>query len=107
MLKVPKGESSEQKGPWWRPLKVEHGISAWMRGPCQHYFMLTEHIIEVDGTVKPSVVCPEIIKDMPENNAVLCPKCGFHDCVILEGWDNEKYVPKEYTTLGHKLPKQR
>ena len=39
--------------------------------PNSHYLSIHKHIILGDGTVQPSVVCPG---------------CGWHEFVQLEGW---------------------
>lgn len=38
-----------------------------------HRAMLDDHVISADGSVTPSLVCPE-------------PGCGWHENVKLEGW---------------------
>lgn len=60
-------------GTWW-PLRLEGGVlSASFTCPFGHFGTLTDHYIDADGTVQPSVICPE-------------PGCGFHEVVRLEGW---------------------
>jgi hypothetical protein len=39
-----------------------------------HSFTLMNHTISTEGSVSPSVVCPNI-------------RCNFHEYVVLEGWD--------------------
>lgn len=62
-------------GPWWWPLVfTEDGKSATIKCPqCNNVYVLTEHIIHDDGSVKPSIVCPTV-------------GCGWHVFARLEGW---------------------
>lgn len=56
----------------WNGLKTPEGRSATLVCPNGHYAALTDHRIGEDGTVSPSVICPQ---------------CGFHENVRLEGWE--------------------
>ena len=40
----------------------------------KHFSMLNDHEIADDGTVTPSVVCPD-------------SECGFHEMIVLEDWN--------------------
>lgn len=63
-----------EKGTWFRTLLDETGQkTVWFRCANGHYGTLGNHDIAADGTVTPSVVCPE-------------QGCVFHDTVKLEGW---------------------
>lgn len=65
-------------GQWW-PTKYPDGrLSATLYcSECEKPMSLANHKIADDGTVTPSVVCPQ------EN--VECPRCGFHEFVRLNG----------------------
>jgi len=76
MFEVPYASDSDAAGPWWRYLRTEDGLSAWMKCPNGHLATLTDHQIDANGTVAPSVVCPE--------------DCSFHEFVRLVGWDPTK-----------------
>lgn len=43
---------------------------------CGKFFSLTDHKIQSDGTVHPSLVCPS-------------EGCNFHEMAILEDWGKE------------------
>lgn len=59
----------------WNYLRDWHkNISASIYCSNGHYGILTDHTIESDGAVKPSVVCPE-------------PGCDFHEYISLKGWN--------------------
>lgn len=62
-------------GATWRRLGVAGGgISATMVCPnCNQPSALLDHVIAPDGTVYPSVECPN-------------DDCTFHEFVLLEGW---------------------
>ena len=57
----------------WKPLKDGDKRSASFICPNRHHGVLLDHEIAPDGTVTPSVVCPE-------------DGCEFHDYLKLEGW---------------------
>lgn len=59
----------------WKGLKLaEGGRSASFTCPeCHQLASLTDHTIEADGRVTPSVVCPT-------------DGCTFHQFIQLEGW---------------------
>ena len=54
--------------------KLHDAISASIVCPNGHYGILTDHKIDDEGVVSPSVVCP-------------IAGCNFHDYVVLKGWD--------------------
>lgn len=62
----------------WRPIMSIEGkrISASIVCPAGHYGVLTDHSIDNDGAVTPSVVCPE-------------DGCDFHENIKLLGWSEE------------------
>ena len=85
MITIPKHEGQlfdDSPGPWWHPasksldadgrLREKPELSAWVACPNGHLADL-DHTIAADGTVSPSVVCPE-------------GGCGWHEHVQLEGW---------------------
>lgn len=59
-------------GPWWSPLSGE--LSPMIKCPNDHKAFLTRHDIAADGSVSPSVVCPD-------------DTCTWHVYVKLTGWD--------------------
>lgn len=64
--------TSMPKGSW-KEFDLETKPSATFKCPnCGAYGVLEDHEIGGDGSVTPSVVCPE--------------DCGFHDYVMLVGW---------------------
>lgn len=58
----------------WRMLLDGETPSASIYCSKGHYGIITNHTIEKDGAVYPSVVCPE-------------KGCDFHEFIILEGWN--------------------
>lgn len=62
----------------WRPLLNMEGkrISASIVCARGHHGVLTDHIIDKDGIVSPSVVCPE-------------EGCDFHEFIRLIGWSDQ------------------
>ena len=60
----------------WTLLRTAKGWSAMAVCSNGHEGSLDDHTIAGDGTVTPSVVCPE-------------KKCGFHDHIQLAGWLGE------------------
>jgi hypothetical protein len=65
-----------QKGTWWPGLACS-GNSAVISCPiCGKIGTLSDHAIDSQGKVTPSVVCPR-------------EQCKFHDFVVLEGWRDE------------------
>lgn len=62
--------------PWWWRTPVVGALTSrpvWMSCPRGHVGRLDNHTVAGDGTVDPSVQCPE-------------DGCDFHDHVRLEGW---------------------
>lgn len=49
---------------------------------CGNVASLSQHTIEPDGTVKPSVVCPK-------------SECDFHFYIKLEGWNPDEDLKEE------------
>lgn len=74
-MNVPRDTSAESfPAPGtWRPVTIGGESSAFFRCPkCPTYGSLFgTHDIADDGTVTPSVVCPN---------------CDFHESIKLEGW---------------------
>jgi predicted RNA-binding Zn-ribbon protein involved in translation (DUF1610 family) len=68
--------ADRRPGTWKRLSLAEGGISASITCPkCGVYGTLESHKIHKDGSVWPSVVCPN--------------DCGFHGMnVILDGWQS-------------------
>lgn len=64
--------------PGWMPMIVNVHTGqfvVYMVCPNGHISSLSDHEIDKDGQVDPSVVCPEA-------------GCGFHEWVILDGWSD-------------------
>lgn len=64
-------------GSWNYLLNKEEGIqsASFVCLECGTFGVLEEHEIAADGTVSPSVVCPN---------------CSFHQHIKLDGWDPER-----------------
>ena len=62
-------------GPWWWRTGAVGLVPApvWMCCPKGHVGRLDDHSVAADGTVTPSVQCPE-------------GDCDFHDNVRLDAW---------------------
>ena len=60
----------------WKGGRTPAGRTALLSCPDGHIASLSQHTIAADGTVSPSVVCPE-------------PGCDFHEHVRLVGWEAE------------------
>jgi len=73
MIEFTLNKSRELIPKTWRKLLSGEKISASIVCPNGHYGVLIDHDIGSDGTVSPSVVCPE-------------EGCKFHDYVKLLGW---------------------
>ena len=72
MLLVHRALEQDEQGPWWRPTWPTVPIrSAWLKCGKGHLGTLTDHTINPDGRVEPSVQCPN---------------CSWHEDVMLEGW---------------------
>jgi hypothetical protein len=71
--KSAEGDSFKKEPLTWALLKTDAGWSAMAVCSNGHRGALDDHVIADDGTVSPSVVCPE-------------KGCGFHDHIQLEGW---------------------
>jgi len=82
----------------WKPVKNGGKISAiYYCIECGHAMSLENHNINSDGTVNPSVVCPNPIysnnspspelsnKDM-RMPTLVCVNCNFHNHLTLVGW---------------------
>jgi hypothetical protein len=76
MLIFEKNPTSEDVPNTWRRLIDGKNISASIFCSKGHYGVVTDHTINDDGIVNPSVVCPE-------------EGCTFHDMIKLKDW-NEK-----------------
>ena len=77
MIVVSRAELDDQKlpktYPCWSPSELP-GIKAILWCPKGHSAILTNHTVDIDGTVHPACICPK-------------NGCGFHDNVRLEDWD--------------------
>lgn len=69
----PKDE--ELKPGTWNRWKVPSGHSILFCDTNGHIGSLDDHQIKADGTVDPSVWCPD-------------PNCNFHEWIILQNWDS-------------------
>jgi hypothetical protein len=70
-------DAKHKPGTWKALQNIRKGLSATFACPkCHMVGSLSDHEIAPDGTVTPSVVCP--------NEA-----CDFHEYIQLEGWENE------------------
>lgn len=79
MIEVPRAKTNnmDEPGPCWQGgQRLGMPRTALMKCPQGHIASLSGHEIATDGTVTPSVVCPE-------------PGCGFHDYVKLLIWSPE------------------
>lgn len=56
--------------------KVSETGTVVMKCPNGHIGVLDDHFISPGGIVEPSVVCPY-------------EECGFHDHVVLVGWESD------------------
>ena len=71
--KLKRGNVNEVKGVW-ELASTPAGYTALMSCPeCGKIAALSDHTIEEDGSVHPSVVCPR-------------DNCTFHKHIQLEGW---------------------
>ena len=73
MIIVPHSNGHEPRT--WKGLQTENGRSASLTCPQGHVCSLSNHEILSDGSVHPSVICPE-------------DGCGFHEFVKLKDWSN-------------------
>lgn len=77
MIEIPRAQSSEkwmqQPGPLWHPARLDGKHTAMVTCDSGHAAYLSDHTIADDGTVSPSLVCPE--KD-----------CPWHVMAKLAGW---------------------
>ena len=79
-VQVPRAEKLDysRPGPWWwpfnKPKDATEPPAPLIRCPEGHLAFLSGHRIRPDGTVNPSVVCPE-------------EACSWHVWANLEGWD--------------------
>lgn len=70
---IKKGTSKENlHGTWWK-----HGKGVTVKCPTCGCIGNLDHDVSSEGVVSPSLDCP---------------KCIFHEFVILEGWDEEARV---------------
>lgn len=60
----------------WGVAKLDGQLTARVSCSNGHVGILTDHTIDYDGKVNPSLVCPE-------------DGCGFHEFVQLNGWKPE------------------
>lgn len=77
-------EATKGRGPgqWWPTQQQGGSMSATIYcRDCGRPSSLSAHVIQPDGTVSPSCVCPHAKVDEVE-----CP-CGFHEFVKLSGWE--------------------
>lgn len=72
MAELPRGNGEPGT---WRPLTLDirRRTAVLFCPDCGRRGTLEDHVIEDDGRVSPSVVCPN--------------DCGFHDFVTLAGWE--------------------
>lgn len=76
MIQIPRSHP-DSMWPSWAPLRDGDRKSATVVCPAGHLGVLTDHTIADDGTVTPSVVCPE-------------QGCGWHEHIRLGGWPGDK-----------------
>lgn len=75
MKLIPRSNDRVTWGMWTPWLLAGGGYSASICCPeCGHFSVLTDHEIDADGRVQPSVVCP-------------VDSCTFHEFIQLEDWD--------------------
>lgn len=77
-LEIDRDDSRRTKPCWY--VWSDHHIAMFRcpKGHCGRF----DHAIAADGTVSPSVVCPE-------------PGCGFHDHIRLKNWDPKLFEVHE------------
>ncbi|MGA2789819.1 MAG: hypothetical protein ABSF00_03505 [Candidatus Bathyarchaeia archaeon] len=71
MLELPKALNADWQPRTWHYYQAQDGRRIVYINDGTDLLSLARHTIEVDGTVRPSV---------------LCTLCGFHDDVKLIGW---------------------
>lgn len=74
---IPRGpgqrfEPHQPPGPWWWPARLDGELTAVVACPAGHTAHI-DHDVAADGTVTPSLVCPE-------------EDCGWHVFGRLIGW---------------------
>lgn len=82
MIEIPRGTWKDPPAPpfWIRVLRTGKPDSATVVCPSGHVGSLLDHEIADDGSVTPSLVCPE-------------DGCGWHEHVRLIGWDHRRWRP--------------
>jgi len=71
---VKKADEKIKPDTWKKTVDSDTGKkTVWFRCPNGHMGTLDDHIISYDGTVTPSVVCPE-------------EGCKFHENIKLDAW---------------------
>lgn len=76
MIEIPKAAASNtwlDDGPYWRGALLDGERSAMVSCDSGHVAFLGDHAIAADGTVTPSLVCPE-------------KGCTWHVFGRLAGW---------------------
>ena len=76
MVEIPKGSVDKQddKGAWeYKSFGTEKRYLLIRCPKCRKDYALTEHLINTDGKISPSVVCPNV-------------NCDFHEEVRLLDW---------------------
>ncbi len=81
MVLVPRARSDRETGVWWRPVRYEGRLTAYVHCPKGHFIILSRHVIREDGTV----TAPAGEK----TDSVKCPFCGWDEYLKLEGWKFE------------------
>jgi hypothetical protein len=72
-MRTVKQSNDRYKPDTWKGVTRDGVHGAGYTCPNGHTGSLTDHTIASDGTVAPSVVCPE-------------DGCNFHEYIQLEGW---------------------
>lgn len=66
-------QMGREKGQWWGVQREGKRGATLICPGCAIHAGLMDHAISADGSVTPSVVCPE--------------DCGFHEYIRLVGWE--------------------
>ena len=88
MIEATRGRKAGQ----WSPVADGCKVSAvYYCAKCAHPMGLMNHHIESDGSISPSVVCPNPVLDRETGEDMRsptldCASCDFHNYVRLIGW---------------------
>jgi hypothetical protein len=72
-IRIPRGDPEDRRGVWKGARRDSKRTATLSCPACGKGASLSDHDIDPNGLVSPSVVCPH--KD-----------CAFHDYIVLDGW---------------------